>query len=175
MEVERSYMAAHMVRIRKPNEFKMIKYLQTSTTTPVTRAIPSRTTKANTAVGPRQTAARIDAATSLNGISRWTAVLRRRGRSVNIMLARITLKVSTFCQFFSSVDFPFLQWAAWNITLPILWMTLKRQGQDSTSTLAGRNVLRTGTAKFLYGGVGSQVNVNWNITLPILWTTLTQG
>ena len=93
---------------------------QTTTTTPATRAIPSRTTTGPTAAPRRPAAARTGAATSWTGISRWTAALRRRGRSANIMLARTTLKVRTLCRLFSSIDFPILQWAVWNIMLPIL-------------------------------------------------------
>ena len=62
---------------------------------------------------------------------------------------------------FQFIDFPILQGAVLNIMLPILIMTLTlSQLEDWTSKLARRNVLTIETAKFLHGGVRSQVFVD---------------
>ena len=67
---------------------------QTSITTHVTRAIPSRTTTASTAAAPGQMpACWTHAAPSWSGILLWNAALRGREDPVNTISALISLKV----------------------------------------------------------------------------------
>ena len=68
--------------------------LQTSITTPATRATPSPTTTASTAAAPGQMpACSTHAAPSWNGILLWNAALRGREGPVNTISALISLKV----------------------------------------------------------------------------------
>ena len=68
--------------------------LQTSITTPATRATPSPTTTASTAAAPGQMpACWTPAAPSWSGILLWNAALRGREDPVNTISALISLKV----------------------------------------------------------------------------------